>query len=131
MPEAIYVRPADQIRVTLENAAGAGELRQLADGRAGYYDNPTGASSGDKILFTSDGQVTLAKTNGVVILDGAPVFWDYSANSITYQAVNDRDFPAGTACGDYASGDTQIVVNLNVKPSYLVDLARDAFISAL
>lgn len=135
MPEAVFVRDWDQTRLSLAASTGAGELRALADGRAGYYDSSVGASSGDKILITTSGQVTLPKTNGVAILDGACCYWDHSASSITYKQNNDQDFFAGTAAGDYASGDTQIVVNLNVKPAYLIDFGRgfseDAFISAL
>jgi hypothetical protein len=135
MPEAIFVRDWDQTRITLAASTGAGELRQLADGRAGFYDEDAGASTGDKVLITSSGQVTLPKANGVVLLDGGRACWDHSASAITYKASNDRDFFAGSIVGDYASGDTQVVVNLNVEPRYLIDLSRggpeDAFIAAL
>ena len=131
MPEAVFVRAWDRTRLTLAASAGAGEVWQLPDGRAAVLDT-TAKSSGDKTDgWQTSGQFTLPKTNGVVILDGAPVYWDHSANSATYRAVNDRDFFLGTSAGDYSSGDTTIVVNLNVRPTYLVELARDAFISAL
>lgn len=131
MPEAVFVRDWDQTRITLAASTGAGELRQLADGRAGYYESSVGASSGDKIIATTSGQVTLPKTNGVSILDGGRCYWDHSASSITYKPANDRDFFAGTAMGDYASGDTTIVVNLNVQQVQTIDIANDPFVTAI
>jgi hypothetical protein len=130
MPDAIFNHAANEIRTTLGAALGAGEIWQLKSGQAAYYDSSTAASSGDKQYLRTDGQVTVTKTNGVVILDGQEVFWDHSAGSATYQALNDRDFSLGVAVGDWVSGDTQMLVNVNVKPTYLVDLSRDAFISA-
>ena len=127
MPEATYVRDWDKTRITLAASTGAGEIRQLADGRAGFFESSVGASSGDAVTITTSGQVTVAKTNGVVILDGGRCYWDHSASSVTYKPVNDRDFYIGTASGDYASGDTIIVVNLNVKQANIIDLAVDAF----
>jgi predicted RecA/RadA family phage recombinase len=125
MPEAVFVRDSDQIRYTAAGAVGAGEIRQLADGRASFYDSNTAASLDDKVVGTATGQVTVAKTNGVVILDGGRCYWDHSANSVTYKPANDRDFFVGTAVGDWASGDTLITVNLNVEPRYLLDINRD------
>jgi len=127
MPEGVYVRDWDKTRITLGASTGAGELRQLADGRAGFYESSVGASSGDPITITTSGQVTLPKTNGVAILDGGRCYWDHSASSITYKTANDRDFYVGTAAGDYASGDTNIVVNLNVEQANLIDIQRDGF----
>lgn len=131
MADAIFNHAANETRITLASALGAGEIWQLKDGRAAFYDSQVAASSGDKLYIRTDGQITVTKTNGVVILDGAPVYWDHSANSATYRANNDRDFFLGTAVGDWASGDTQMLVNINVQPSYLVDLARDAFITSI
>lgn len=131
MPEAIFVRDWDKTRLTLANSAGAGEVWQMPDGRAAFLDT-TAKSSGDKTDgWQTSGQVTLPKTNGIVLLDGGPAYWDQSANAVHYKQVNDRDFFLGSIVGDFASGDATAVVNLNVEPRYLVDLARDAFISAL
>lgn len=131
MPEAIFVRDRHQVRLELAAATGAGELRQLGDGRAGFYQKDVGASTSDFVLITTSGQVTLPKTNGVALLDGGRAYWDHSANEITYKPANDRDFFAGTVVGDYASGDTQVVVNLNVEPRYLLDIARDPWVDAV
>lgn len=129
MPEATFVRNAEQYPVLLESAAGSGQLSQMKDGRAGYYRsaNNVGASSADNVLFTTEGTVTLPKTNGVVLLDGGEAYWDHSANTITFRPANDRDFYAGTIVGDFSSGDANCQVNLNVRPSWLIDLARDPF----
>lgn len=135
MPDAIFNHDANEQRTTLGASLGAGEVWQLKDGRAAFYDSSVAASSGDKVYIRTDGQATVTKTNGVVILDGQPVYWDHSANSATYKAVSDRDFYLGTAVGDWASGDTQMLVNLNVKPEYLIDLGRggvnDAFLTTI
>lgn len=129
--DAIFNHAGNEIRTTLGSALGVGEIWQQRNGRASFYDESSAASSGAKVYLREDGQVTVTKTNGVAILDGGAVYWDHSANSATYKPVNDRDFFLGTSVGDWASGDTQMLVNLNVQPEYLVDLSRDAFISAL
>jgi hypothetical protein len=114
---------------------GAGELIQLPDGFAGYTDGSVGYSSGDKPILTTSGTVSVPKTNGVVLLDGGPCYWDHSANTLTYKAVSDRDFFAGTIVGDYGSSDTFAYVNLNRRPNYLIDFGRggpeDAFITSI
>lgn len=131
MPEATFVRDWDQTRLTLTASLGAGELIQLPNGKAGFTDGTAGYSSGDKPVLKSSGVVAVPKTNGIVLLDGGPCFWDHSANALHYKQVNDRDFSAGSVVGDYASGDTIAYVNLNDQPQYLVDIARDAFITSL
>lgn len=131
MPDAIFVGESNLIRTALQASLGSGEIWQLANGLAAFYEEKAAASSGEKQYLRTDGQATVTKTNGVVILDGQEVFWDHSANSATYKPVNDRDFYLGTSIGDWQSGDTQMTVNLNVRPTYLVDLARDAFITSI
>lgn len=131
MPEATFVRDWNKQRITLEASAGSGEIRQLPDGRAAFYESSVGASSGDQPIFTASGLVTIPKTNGIQFIKGGQVFWDHSANAGHYKAVNDRDFYLGTSDSDYASADTFMSVYLNQYPNYLVDIARDAFISSL
>lgn len=127
--EATYLRGEHDRRVTVAAAVTSGELWQLADGRVAYLPELTGASSGDRASFTTEGQATIAKTSGVVILDGGRVYWDHSANTATYKKVNDRDFYIGRAVGDAASADTTMTVNLNVDPPYDIDLLRDGALS--
>lgn len=135
MPEATFVRDWDKTRLTLLASLGVGELIQLPNGKAGYVDGTASYATGDKPILTSSGVVSVPKTNGIVLLDGGPAYWDASANALHYKPVNDRDFFAGTVVGDFASGDTIAYVNLNDRPQYLVDFGRgwseDAFISAL
>ena len=117
---------------------GLGEIHQMADGRAGVYKglasaaNPAvAASTGDYAKFALEGVWMVTKTTSVVITDGQPVYWDHSANSATYTKSSDRDFFIGTAVDDAASAASTLMVNLNVAPSYVIDLARDGFQSVL
>lgn len=131
MPEATFVRDFDKTNVTLAASAGIGEVRQLADGRAGWLDYATAKSSGDKVDFKTAGCVAIPKASGVVILDGGRVYWDHSANQATYTTANDRDFYVGTAQGDFGSGDVIVYVNLNVQQRNILDIANDPFVTAI
>lgn len=126
MADASYVRGPHDVRVTLAAAASAGEVRQLADGRAAVMQGLNSAASGDMRSFRTEGQFTVTKTASQVWINGGPIWWDHSANSATcVPPLTDRDFYMGTAVGDAASADTEGVVNLNVKPEYVIDLHRD------
>ncbi len=131
MADANYVRGDSDCRVTLAAAASAGEVRQLANGLAGVMQGLNAGAGGDSRSFKTEGQYTVTKATGVVLLDGGPVYWDHSANAATFRKVNDRDFYLGTCVGDAASADAECVVNLNVQPTYLVDVARDAVLTAV
>ena len=131
MADAVYVRGDSDRRVTLQAAASAGEVRQLSDGQAGVMQGQNAAASGDQRSFKAEGQFTLTKATGVVLLDGGRAYWDHSANNVTYKKVNDRDFYVGRVVGDAASADTECVVNLN-EPEFglaTIDLLRDAALS--
>ena len=130
MAEAIKYQDEDCVLdYTPDAAVTGGEVVQLKDGRAGVL--PVDLASGEKGAAETEGIWTVVKTTGIVILDGGPVYWDHSANAAHFKQVNDRDFYLGTAVGDAASADTTLKVNLNVKPEYKVDLARDAFLTTL
>lgn len=122
--EMVPLRNAHDRQITAPAAISPGECYQLPDGRAAYRDSQAqGAASGDaNVKFRDDGQVTVIKSSGVVILDGGRVYWDHSANAATFRTVNDRDFYIGTAVGDAASADTSMTVNLNSNPVYEFDL---------
>lgn len=122
--------PSDRLSVTLAASAAAGEIWQMADGRAAYMSG-VAASSGTTKTFKTSGQVVVTKTAGVVLLDGGEAWWDHSANAATYRKVNDRDFFLGRVVGNAASADTSCTVNLNVAPRYDIDLARDGVQSVL
>jgi hypothetical protein len=88
------------------------------------------AENGDPLALKTTGQVVVTKTSGVVFLDGGRVYWDHSANSATFRKVNDRDFYIGRCVGDATSTSTTCIVNLNVNPTYDIDLIdHDAALS--
>jgi len=122
MGEAVRIRDHNDRRTIAAAAVATGEIWQLPDGRAAYYNGLDAAAANDFTEWQTDGTVEVTKTASIVILDGQPVFWDHSANSATFEPVNDRDFFLGTAVGDWASADTTGKVNLNCKPHYNVDL---------
>ena len=129
MAEAILSKDVDTIFVTTPAAGYAvGEVIQLPDGRAGVLSGLVARVSGDPAAFAVSGQFALAKTASVVILKGAPLYWDRSAGTVTpLQAVAGADFFIGTAVDDAAAAATTVVVNLNVEPVYVIDLMRDRF----
>lgn len=126
--EAKYVQCGDSLDYTPDAAVSGGEVRQLADGRAGVC--PVDIASGALGAIQTEGIYTVAKTTSMVILDGGRVYWDHSANKAHYASVSDRDFYLGVAVGDAASSDTTMKVNINVHPVYKLDLARDPYLTA-
>lgn len=123
MSEAVlYQGEVDTLDYTPVAALTAGQVIQIGDGRAGIPANDIEA--GRLGAVSVSGVFTVTKATGVVILDGAEVFWDHSANAATYKRGNDRDFSIGTAVGDTTSAATTIRVNLNQKPHYDVSLAN-------
>ena len=115
-------------------AAGyaASQVIQLPDGRAGLVIGLQALTSGDVAAVQVSGRVTIAKTATIVVLPGGRVYWDRSANTATpLQAIAGADFFLGVCPDGAASADATIEVDLNVQPSYLVDLHRDAFDSVL
>ncbi|MBN9521086.1 hypothetical protein J0H58_21635 [bacterium] len=129
MADALYRLAEHDRRVTLAAAAFGGEVRQLADGRAGVLQGQNAAGSGDTRAFATTGQFAMTKATGFAGLDGGRAYWDHSANAITFKKVNDRDFYLGRFVGDSASADTECVVNLNVNPPATIDMLRDGFLS--
>lgn len=121
--EAIHLRGRHETRKTAAAAIASGEVHQLPDGRAGVYTGLAAAASGDRTNFTTEGQKTVIKTATQVWIDGCELWWDHSANAATcVPQYADKDFYLGTAVGDAASAATSGVVNLNAKPSYIIDL---------
>lgn len=132
MAEATTLKdPLVPLNMTAAAARSAGEVISIPDGRAAVVTGANDVASGDKFAAHVAGRFTVAKTTGLVILDGGPVYWDHSANKAHYKKVNDRDFYLGTAVGDAASADDEMVVELNNKPEYLVDISRDPFDSVI
>jgi len=130
MAEATLYQDDDcKLSYTADAALTAGEVLQLRDGRAAVI--PLATASGDKIGAQTEGIFKVLKTASIVLLDGGKVFWDHSANTATYNQVSDRDFFLGTVVGDAAASDTYVYVNLNVEPTYKVDITRDACLSVI
>jgi predicted RecA/RadA family phage recombinase len=112
------------------SATVAWEVQCQPDGRAGVLNKTSDQAAGTQADWLTAGQFVVPKTSGVTLLDGGPVYWDHSANAATFRSVSDKDFYLGTAVGDAASAAVIAVVNLNVRPTYKVDLARDGAVSA-
>lgn len=127
MADAIISKDVDTITVVTPTAGyAAGEIIQLADGRAAFVLGMVARVAGDQAALQPSGQVTAAKTASVVILKGAPLYWDRSANTVTpLKAVAGADFFIGSAVADAAAADTTVVVDLNVEPNYTIDIFRD------
>jgi predicted RecA/RadA family phage recombinase len=133
MSEASIYNDSDVVDVTTPAAGYAsGEVIQLADGRAAYVGGLQAKTSGEAAGAKTSGQVTVTKTSGVVVLKGAPLYWDRSANTATpLKALAGGDFFLGVSLEDAASTATTVVVDLNVQPVYTIDALRDASATAL
>ena len=126
MAEAVYKGDSEVLSYTTEAAYTGGQVVQLRDGRAGVM--PVDVDSGATGGVQTCGLHLVTKTASQVWLDGAPIWWDHSANAATCippTAAGDRDFFLGTAVGDVAAATTTGTVNLNKAPVYEVDLQRD------
>lgn len=111
---------------TADAAISGGEVVQLRNGQAAVI--PYDVANGEKGGAQTEGVYNVTKTASQVWLDGAPIWWDHSANSATCVpplTAGDRDFFLGSAVGDVASAATEGKVNLNVQPVYEIDLQRD------
>ena len=134
MAEATLTKDAaaNAVDITAPAALSAGQVLQLADGRAAFVAGLTGAASGDRAALITAGKVTIAKTASIVILDGGEVMWDHSANSATIPVyTTDKDFYVGRAIGDAASAATTMLVELNApRDSAYITLQKSAFANA-
>lgn len=130
MAEATFVRLFDEERIAVAAAVAVGEVWQMADGKAAVFVRKAGetggvaASTNDYGDFKTSGKYALPLTASITILDGGPVYWDYSENLCHFKKVNDRDFYVGRAVGDSISN--TIVVDLNAQPHVDIDVLRDA-----
>lgn len=129
MAEATPVRDDGAVVQTVPTGGySAGQVIQLADGRAAFVAGASARSAGEPAALQTEGIVLLTKSTGLVCLKGGRAYWDRSANAVTpLQSDADGDFFCGVFTADGASGDTTIQVDLNAQPSYNIDLQRDAF----
>lgn len=129
MAEAEYRHAGTTLDYTPDAGMSKGEVTQVKDGRAAVATNDIASG----VLGTVDvaGVFRMEKTSGIVFLDGGDAWWDHSANKVHFRPVDDRDFKLGTFVGDWASGATLCEVALNQEGRYLIDLARDGFLTAI
>lgn len=124
MADALRVRGRHETRKTAVAAIAAGEIQQLADGRAAVYTGLAAAATNDRTNWVTEGKFTVTKATALVFTDGCPVYWDHSANNAVLFPASDKDFFLGTCDDDVASTVLTAVVNLNVRPSYKIDINR-------
>lgn len=115
------------IDLTAAAAYSAGEVIQLADGRAAVV--PVDIASGARGNASATGIYRLPKTASIALLAGGRVFWDHSENKAHFKKVNDRDFYVGRVAWDAAESDSYVFVELNVDPPYDIDLLRHGCLS--
>lgn len=126
MSEAALYKDADTITILAPAALASGQVVQLPDGRAGYVMGLKAVAAGDPVEIQVGGQAVVAKTANVEILPGDELRWDRSANTATpLNAIADADFVIGTAVDGAAAADTTVVVALNKRPVYAIDIFRD------
>jgi predicted RecA/RadA family phage recombinase len=126
MSEAALYKDADTITILAPAALASGQVVQLPDGRAGYVMGLKAVAAGDPVEIQVGGQAVVAKAANVEILPGDELRWDRSANTATpLDAIADADFLIGTAVDGAAAADTTVVVALNKRPVYQIDIFRD------
>lgn len=128
MAEAILSKDANAntVDIVSEAVVAPGEVYQLSCGRAGVRAGLAANVSGDPLALQDAGQFHVAKTASVVILRGAPVYFDRSAGTATpLKAAAGADFFLGVALEDAAAAATTVLVDLNVEPEYTIDIMRD------
>ncbi len=127
MPDSTYVRSANIINYTAVAACTAGQIVQLADGRAAQVIDAIAAGALGAVQIS--GIIKLTKTADIALLPGGRVYWDDSASKAHFKTVDDRDFYLGTASLDALEADTVCYVDLNKEPRREIMLQRDAFLS--
>lgn len=120
-----YKSNGETADITAVTALTAGDIIQLADGRAAQVIKDIAAGDAGSVRVC--GLLTVAKTASINLLDGQNVYWDHSANTATYRASSDRDFLIGTARGDSLAAATTVDVELNNWARYQIELGRDPF----
>jgi predicted RecA/RadA family phage recombinase len=127
MSDAVLYQEGDcTVDYTAIAAVTGGQVVQLADGRAGVI--PTDLAAAELGAASTEGIYTVTKTTSQVWIDGAPLWWDHSANAATCVpplVAGDKDFFLGTAYGDVAAATATGKVQLNVSPVYVYDVQRD------
>lgn len=124
--DAALFQRGETLDYTAVAACESGQVVQVSDGRAGVVVNDLVAA--ELGAARVEGVFEVTKTASQVWLDGAPIWWDHSADAATCVpplTTGGLDFYLGTAQGDVASATTTGKVRLNVEPSYIIDMHRD------
>lgn len=72
----------------------------------------TNAASGQPVAIATEGVFRLPKATGVAINEGVRVFWDNAAGNLTTTATSNNAVGWAIGPGNYASGDTSMLVKL-------------------
>lgn len=127
--QAQLLQEGETLDFTAEVALVAGDVIQMADGRAGVVTNDVAAGALGSAFVC--GVFKVLKTATMVLLKGGRAFWDYSATKVYFRKVNDRDFYMGRCTEDATSAATTCTVALNERPGYDIDIALDPFASTI
>jgi predicted RecA/RadA family phage recombinase len=120
MAEANPYQEGRSIDYTPVAAVGAGEVVQLADGRAAVA--TTAIAAGVKGSVAVRGVWKIAKTDLQFMFPGERIYWDHSANAATViPSVSDEDFFVGTCLEAAAGGDATVTVVLNEDRPGIID----------
>jgi predicted RecA/RadA family phage recombinase len=98
----------------------AGQVIQLADGRAGVITGAKAIASGDTAGARVAGLFKMAKAASVVLLDGQEVYWSKANSNVSYTG----DFVVGTVQGDTTAAATTVIVDLNTRPKPVIELDK-------
>lgn len=112
--EASYYQLGESLDYTPSGAATAGEVLQLADGRAAVPSNDIAALA--KGSLTIRGVFKVAALTGATWSDGALLYWDASASGAVVKTLaldGDTDFYIGRAVGAKTAGPLFGYVELN------------------
>ncbi len=125
MSEAILEKDSDVVDVTTPAAGySAGEVIQLADGRAAYVQGLRALVADEPAGMKTTGQVTLAKIADKVCLAGGRAYWDRSAGTVTPIRTADS-FYCGTFVRDATAAASTAVVNLNGRQQNQIELGGE------
>lgn len=128
MSESAFVRPANEYRHRAVAALAGGQVLQRPNGRAAVVNQLNAVAINDGVNLVDDGVRLVTKKSGEVWLDGAPIWWDHSANAATCVpplVAGDKDFYLGTSDGDVATSTTSANVALNVEPRYIINYKQN------
>lgn len=130
MAEATYTRSDDKYQLLAGATLDAGQVIQLPTGEAAFLDAGSPVSSGAySDALRTRGKVTIEAATGWAGCAGQEVYWDHSANKLTFLPVNDRDFLVGVLVRDKASADITAEVDLNKRCAAKLDATHAAAIS--